>query len=121
MLGLLGINAFLAYFCAFVSHLRRLTHADRFAAREIKRLDNVLRSAFVAHFAESLSGLSSIRAYAEVDRFVARTEQLIDRQNSAVYLVWASQRWLGMRLDIAGSLLVLIVALIVRVVFSSSV
>lgn len=33
----------------------------RYSAREIKRLDNILRSSLYAHFSESLSGLATIR------------------------------------------------------------
>lgn len=33
----------------------------RYSAREIKRLDNILRSFLYAHFSESLSGLATIR------------------------------------------------------------
>lgn len=33
----------------------------RYSARDIKRLDNVLRSGLYAHFSESLSGLATLR------------------------------------------------------------
>ena len=33
----------------------------RYSARDIKRLDNVLRSSLYAHFSESLSGLATLR------------------------------------------------------------
>jgi ATP-binding cassette subfamily C (CFTR/MRP) protein 1 len=33
----------------------------RYSARDVKRLDNVLRSSLYAHFGESLSGLATLR------------------------------------------------------------
>lgn len=33
----------------------------RYSARDVKRLDNVLRSSLYAHFSESLSGLATLR------------------------------------------------------------
>lgn len=40
----------------------------RSSAREIKRLDNLLRSSLYAHFSESLSGMAVIRAYNDTDK-----------------------------------------------------
>lgn len=76
------------------------------------RADNLLRSSLYSHFAESLSGLASIRAYGEVERFVTQNEKLIDIENRAYYLTVVNQRWLGLRLDFFGSLLVFSVAMI---------
>ncbi len=39
-------------------------------AREVQRLDSVLRSPILSHFGETLAGVASIRAYRVVDRFV---------------------------------------------------
>jgi ABC-type multidrug transport system fused ATPase/permease subunit len=41
----------------------------RASAREFKRLDAILRSSLYAHFSESLTGLATIRAYGETERF----------------------------------------------------
>jgi ABC-type multidrug transport system fused ATPase/permease subunit len=43
-----------------------------------QRLDAILRSSVYSHFSESLSGLATIRAYGEVDRF---EKDNIDRVN----------------------------------------
>ncbi|KAG1899413.1 ABC transporter [Suillus fuscotomentosus] len=84
----------------------------RASARELKRLDALLRSSLYSHFSESLSGLTTIRAYGEFDRFRAENTQLIDVENRAYWLTVANQRWLGIRLDFLGSLLTLAVALL---------
>ncbi|KAM0753526.1 ABC transporter [Meredithblackwellia eburnea MCA 4105] len=82
------------------------------SAREIKRIDNVLRSSLYAHFSESLAGLATIRAFGEQDRFIKDNERFIDGENKAYLLTVINQRWLGVRLDLMGALLSFIVALI---------
>ncbi|KAG0695501.1 ABC transporter [Suillus ampliporus] len=83
----------------------------RASARELKRLDALLRSSLYSHFSESLSGLTTIRAYGELDRFRAENIELVDLENRAYWLTVVNQRWLGMRLDFLGAMLTLAVAL----------
>ena len=84
----------------------------RASAREIKRIDSVLRSSVYAQFGETLTGLSTVRAYREQDRFIAMNEKFIDRMNGAYLLTITNQRWLGIRLDFTGTLLILVVAIL---------
>ncbi|OJA08425.1 hypothetical protein AZE42_08305 [Rhizopogon vesiculosus] len=84
----------------------------RASARELKHLDAILRSSLYSHFSESLSGLTTIRAYGELDRFLAENVELVDVENRAYWLTVVNQRWLGMRLDFLGVLLTLAVALL---------
>ncbi|CAE6437055.1 unnamed protein product [Rhizoctonia solani] len=78
----------------------------RSSARELKRLDSNLRSLLYSHFSESLTGLATIRAYGEVDHFLKENTYYIDLENRALFLTCANQRWLAIRLDFLGSLLV---------------
>ena len=54
-------------------------------------LDAVLRSSLYSHFSESLSGLATIRAYGESDRFRHDNETQIDIENRAYWLTVAIQ------------------------------
>ena len=72
----------------------------------------MLRSSLYAHFSESLSGLATIRAYGEEDRFLSQNQRMIDVENRAYLLTIYNQRWLGIRLDLFGSLLAFVVAII---------
>ncbi|SJL08922.1 related to YOR1-ABC transporter [Armillaria ostoyae] len=83
----------------------------RASAREMKRLDAMLRSVLYAHFSESLTGLPTIRAYREIPRFVKDNQFYIDLENWALMLTVTNQRWLAIRLDALGATLVLIVAI----------
>lgn len=75
-------------------------------------MDALLRSSLYSHFSESLSGLTTIRAYGEFDRFCEENIQLMDVENRAYWLTVTNQRWLGIRLDFLGLLLTLAVALL---------
>ncbi|KAF8318754.1 ABC protein [Clavulina sp. PMI_390] len=81
------------------------------SSREMKRLDGILRSALYSHFAESLSGIATIRAYGATSRFVHDNSVFIDHEDSALYLTITNQRWLSIRLDVMGGILVFVVAL----------
>jgi len=53
----------------------------RASARELKRLDAILRSSLYAHFSESLTGLATIRAYGETERFRKESEDRMNIEN----------------------------------------
>lgn len=78
----------------------------RSSAREVKRHEAVLRSTVFARFGEAVSGTPTIRAYGLQDQFAKSVGASVDDMNSAYYLTFANQRWLSMRLDIVGILLV---------------
>ncbi|GMK55176.1 hypothetical protein CspeluHIS016_0202320 [Cutaneotrichosporon spelunceum] len=85
----------------------------RASSREFKRVDAILRSSLYSHFSESLSGISTIRAYGEGKRFTQENVKRMDVENRGYYMTIINQRWLGIRLDLLGSLLTFSVALIV--------
>ncbi|KAG2105828.1 ABC protein [Suillus discolor] len=84
----------------------------RAGAREVKRLDSMLRSLLYAHFSETLTGLPTIRSYGEMKRFIAANRYYVDLEDRALFLVVTNQRWLAIRLDIMGAILVFTVALL---------
>ncbi|KAL2760620.1 hypothetical protein ACRALDRAFT_2056656, partial [Sodiomyces alcalophilus JCM 7366] len=85
----------------------------RSSAREIKRFESVLRSTVFAKFSEGLSGTASIRAYGLKDHFISDLRTAIDEMNAAYYLTFSNQRWLSVRLDLVGNLLVFTVGILV--------
>ncbi|KAI9628598.1 hypothetical protein KEM48_011554 [Puccinia striiformis f. sp. tritici PST-130] len=82
------------------------------SARDIQRLDNLLRSKLYAQFAESLNGITTIKAYQMKAKSIAKHCRLLDHETRAYYLTIANQQWLGIRLEALGSILVFIVAII---------
>jgi len=85
----------------------------RATAREIKRLDSILRSHVYAQFGETLTGLTTVRAYGKQAEFTALNENYLDVMNRAYYMTIIDQRWLGIRLDIVGDILIFVVAILV--------
>lgn len=85
----------------------------RSSAREIKRHESVLRSEVFARFGEGVSGTASIRAYGLQDYFNKGIQKAVDQMNSAYYLTFANQRWLSVRLDAIGNLLVFTTGILV--------
>ncbi|KAH7072955.1 P-loop containing nucleoside triphosphate hydrolase protein [Paraphoma chrysanthemicola] len=78
----------------------------RSSAREVKRHEAVLRSTVFARFGEAVMGTATIRAYGLQDQFSRSVRDAVDDMNSAYYLTFANQRWLSVRLDVVGILLV---------------
>lgn len=83
------------------------------SSRELRRLNNLLRSRIYEHFGESLSGLPTLKAFGAVSRFVADNSRKIDTENTAYWLSVSCQRWLNLRLDLCGATLVLVAGLLV--------
>ncbi|KAH8086808.1 multidrug resistance-associated ABC transporter [Filobasidium floriforme] len=77
------------------------------SSREIKRLDSLQRSFVYSSFGEQLGGLSTIRAFGMQDHFLKRLQEKADRQMRSEYLIVTARRWLVLRLDSLGTLLIL--------------
>ncbi|KAF2259014.1 P-loop containing nucleoside triphosphate hydrolase protein [Lojkania enalia] len=85
----------------------------RSPARDIKRLEAVLRSVVVSRFSEALGGTTSIRAYQMEGKFCERLDASVDAMDAAYYLTIGSLHWLSIRLDVLGSVSVLAVGILV--------
>lgn len=79
-------------------------------SRELKRLDSVTRSPIYAHFQESLGGVSTIRAYKQENRFTLENEWRMDANLRAYFPSVAVNRWLAVRLEFIGSIVILAAA-----------
>uniref|UniRef100_A0A8B9BL76 ATP binding cassette subfamily C member 2 n=1 Tax=Anser brachyrhynchus TaxID=132585 RepID=A0A8B9BL76_9AVES len=81
-------------------------------SRQLRRLDSVTRSPIYSHFGETVSGLSVIRAYGHQQRFLKQNESTMDINQKSVYSWIVSNRWLAIRLEFVGSLVVFFSALL---------
>lgn len=79
-------------------------------SRELKRLDSVSRSPIYAHFQESLGGVSTIRAYRQQGRFTMENEWRVDANLRAYFPSVSANRWLAVRLEFIGSVIILAAA-----------
>uniref|UniRef100_A0A803TTT9 ATP binding cassette subfamily C member 2 n=1 Tax=Anolis carolinensis TaxID=28377 RepID=A0A803TTT9_ANOCA len=81
-------------------------------SRQLRRLDSVTRSPIYSHFSETVSGLSVIRAYGHQERFLQHNEKIVDINQKSVYSWIVSNRWLAVRLEFVGNLVVFFAALL---------
>ena len=80
-------------------------------SRELKRLDSVSRSPIFAHFQESLGGVTTIRAYRQQNRFEQENEWRMDANLRAYFPSISANRWLAVRLEFIGSVIILAAAI----------
>ncbi|KAL6879128.1 hypothetical protein J3F83DRAFT_725174 [Trichoderma novae-zelandiae] len=74
------------------------------ASRALKRLESVQRSPLFQQFSETLSGMTTIRAYGDERRFIRDNLTKINLQSRPFIYLWACNRWLAFRADLLGNL-----------------
>ncbi|KAG1838637.1 P-loop containing nucleoside triphosphate hydrolase protein [Suillus subalutaceus] len=90
----------------------RITTYYLATSRELKRLDAVSRSPIFAWFSESLAGLSTIRAYDQQSVFIANNARRIDRNQVCYLPSIAVNRWLAIRLEFVGGVILFVAAVL---------
>ena len=81
-------------------------------SRQIKRLDSATASKIYAFYGESLNGISTIRAFKAQQRFFEQMRKHVDTNLRIFNSNFISARWLGLRLEFTGSLVVAITSIL---------
>jgi len=81
---------------------------DRF-----QRLDAVSRSPIQAMLAEGLDGASTIRVFQREQVFLTKFQEATDTNSAAMLNYVTAQRWLGLRIELLGSVIVLVSSVLV--------
>eukprot|EP01130_Rhizamoeba_saxonica_P012730 TRINITY_DN5400_c0_g1_i3.p1 TRINITY_DN5400_c0_g1~~TRINITY_DN5400_c0_g1_i3.p1 ORF type:complete len:1259 (-),score=257.85 TRINITY_DN5400_c0_g1_i3:635-4294(-) len=76
------------------------------SSRELKRLDSVSRSPIYSLFSETLTGISTIRAFGKDRDFKEENETRLNNNQAAFFLSTLANRWLGLRLEFVGTFVV---------------
>jgi ABC-type multidrug transport system fused ATPase/permease subunit len=76
------------------------------AYRELKRLDSVARSPIFALLGEAVDGATVIRAFGAQRSLFTRLIVMLDQQQHAYFLTYVAQSWLGVRLEMIGTLII---------------
>ncbi|KAI4108664.1 MAG: hypothetical protein LQ339_002180 [Xanthoria mediterranea] len=71
---------------------------------DLKRLESVQKSPLYQQFGETLSGVTTIRAYGHEQRFIQDNLNRVDTYNRPFIYLWAANRWLAFRVDVTGAL-----------------
>lgn len=74
------------------------------SSRDLKRLESVHRSPLYQQFGETLSGMTTIRAYGDERRFIRENLGKINTQHRPFIYLWAANRWLAFRVDVVGAM-----------------
>lgn len=88
------------------------TNYYRNVARELKRLDSLSRSPVFSHFGETLGGLPVIRSFLRQGMFRRSNEVKLEDNMSAYYALKVVDRWLSVRLELLGNVIVFFSALL---------
>lgn len=83
------------------------------AAREVKRLESTCKSPIFEQFGSALKGVSTIRAFDNVEIFVNRMYTKIDLHSTAFWHISLFNRWMIFRMSMVGSLFSVTVAALV--------
>jgi ABC-type multidrug transport system fused ATPase/permease subunit len=74
------------------------------SSRDLKRIESVQRSPLFQQFGETLSGITTIRAYGDEKRFIRDNMLRINTHSRPFIYLWAANRWLAFRIDVVGDL-----------------
>ncbi|KAF9909398.1 hypothetical protein BX616_011195 [Lobosporangium transversale] len=80
-------------------------------SRTLKRIESVSKSPIYQHFSETLAGVTTIRALAANERFIHDNAAKADTAANAYFSWVVTNRWLQIRLEALGSVVVLAAAL----------
>ncbi|XP_065088217.1 multidrug resistance-associated protein 1-like [Ochlerotatus camptorhynchus] len=94
----------IAYYTLLFYHLETSRHLKRMEARS--------KAPIILHFNESREGRSTIRAFRREDQFFREFLTILDRHQHYSYLYLASSRWLGIRLEIIGAIVIYFVTML---------
>lgn len=81
-------------------------------SRELTRIESTSRSPIYAMFSETIDGLQTLRAYNCEQRLTDKSNKLLDLNQRAYFLNFSANCWLGVRLELAGTLIITFTALL---------
>lgn len=83
----------------------------KIAALQYKRMESVTRSPIYNHTAETLSGISTIRAYDTAGKAERKNADVTNINTKAMFIMRTTERWLDLRLQSIGNAVVLVAGL----------
>lgn len=81
-------------------------------SRQLKRIESTTKSPIYSHFNETIMGTSSIRAFRVSQEFILESNHRVDVNNISYYTGFVASRWLAIRLEFLGFIVVLTASLI---------
>ncbi|KAK5580209.1 hypothetical protein RB653_000222 [Dictyostelium firmibasis] len=82
---------------------------------QIQRIESITRSPIFSHFAETLNGVITLRAFRKMGENVIKNQSLLDDNNKCYLTLQAMNQWLGLRLSVLGNLITLLSCIFITV------
>lgn len=106
---------------ALVLTIWGLQHVYVRTSRQLRILEIEYKSPLYTHFAETASGLMTIRIFGWEEPFQKKNVELLNQSQQSYYLLFCAQKWLGLVLDlIVAAEAVLVIGLAVGIRGSTS-
>ncbi|CAO3650121.1 unnamed protein product [Cunninghamella blakesleeana] len=83
------------------------------SSRELRRMDSISRSPLFTHFTETVTGISTIRAFGATHRFLQEMVKRIDTNSRPSYFVWVINRWVCVRYGYSSAFMDVITCIII--------
>ncbi|EAY72734.1 hypothetical protein OsI_00599 [Oryza sativa Indica Group] len=109
LVGIIAVMSQVAWqvFVVFIPVLAACFWYQRYyidTARELQRLVGVCKAPIIQHFAESITGSTTIRSFGKENQFVSTNSHLMDAFSRPKFYNAAAMEWLCFRLDMLSSL-----------------
>ncbi|CAL1414820.1 unnamed protein product [Linum trigynum] len=88
-------------------------------SRELTRLDSITKAPVIHHFSESIAGVMTIRSFRKGSRFCQENVRKVDSNLRMDFHNNGSNEWLGLRLELIGSVILCSSAILLIVLPSS--
>ncbi|XP_021323604.1 ATP-binding cassette sub-family C member 8 isoform X6 [Danio rerio] len=82
----------------------------RVASRDLQQLEDSTEMPLLSHYSQTIEGLTTIRAFRHEQRFKKKLLEHTDANNISSLFLTAANRWLEVRMEYIGALVVLIAA-----------
>ncbi|KAJ0249367.1 ABC transporter type 1 [Hirschfeldia incana] len=110
LIGIIGVMSQVSWlvFLVFIPVVAASIWYQRYyiaAARELSRLVGVSKAPLIQHFAETISGSSTIRSFNQESRFCGDNMRLSDGFSRPKFYLAGAMEWLCFRLDMLSSLI----------------
>ena len=80
-------------------------------SRQLRRMESSTRSPIYSWFGEAVSGISTVKAYGLQKRFIQEMEEKIDLNSMSMEPNYVANRWLSVRLEMLGNVIIFFAAL----------
>ncbi|KAF3507759.1 hypothetical protein F2Q69_00003340 [Brassica cretica] len=109
LIGIIGVMSQVSWlvFLVFIPVVAASVWYQRYyiaAARELSRLVGVCKAPLIQHFAETISGSTTIRSFNQESRFCGDNMRLSDAFSRPKFYLAGAMEWLCFRLDMLSSL-----------------